>query len=61
MHYNPIKDCHVENVILGKDFNLGVTNSFFHAFILMEDWPFRINLSYSTNNIMTIVYPRVYL
>jgi hypothetical protein len=33
MQYKPIKNCHVENVILGKDFNLGAIDSFFHAFI----------------------------
>jgi hypothetical protein len=35
MQYKPIKIFHVENAILGKDFNLGVTSSFFHAFIHM--------------------------
>jgi hypothetical protein len=29
MHYKPIEICHVENAILGKDFNLGATGSFF--------------------------------
>jgi hypothetical protein len=43
MHYKPIENCHEENAILGKDFNLGVTNSFFHAFTqryhpLLEDF-----------------------
>jgi hypothetical protein len=28
----PIKKCHVENVILGKDYILGATSSLFHAF-----------------------------
>jgi hypothetical protein len=32
MHYTPLENCHVENGILGKDFNLGVIGSFFHAF-----------------------------
>jgi hypothetical protein len=32
MQYKPIENYHVENVILGKDFNLGATDSFFHAF-----------------------------
>jgi hypothetical protein len=32
MQYKPIKICHVENTIIGKDFNLGVTCSFFHVF-----------------------------
>ncbi len=32
MQYKPIKNCHVENVILGKDFNLGTTSSLFHVF-----------------------------
>jgi hypothetical protein len=29
MHYKPIENYHVENVILGKDFNLGTIGSFF--------------------------------
>jgi hypothetical protein len=29
MQYKPIKNYHVENAILGKDLNLGTTNSFF--------------------------------
>jgi hypothetical protein len=33
MHYKPTKNCHKENVILGKDLNLGMTNSSFNAFI----------------------------
>jgi hypothetical protein len=61
MHFNLIENFHMENVVLGKDFSLGMIGSFFHAFILMEEWPFHINLSYSTNNIITIVYFRVYL
>jgi hypothetical protein len=32
MHYKPIEIFHVKNAILGKDFNLGATSSFFHAF-----------------------------
>jgi hypothetical protein len=28
----PIENCHVENVVLGKDFNLGTTSSLFHVF-----------------------------
>ncbi len=32
MHYKPIENYHVENVVLGKDFNLGMIGSFFHAF-----------------------------
>jgi hypothetical protein len=31
MQYKPIKNCHVENTIIGKDYNLGATGSFFHA------------------------------
>ncbi len=34
MQYKPIKNYHMENVILRKDFNLGATTSFFHAFTL---------------------------
>ncbi len=30
-----MENCHVENVVLEKDFNLGVTSSFFHAFTHM--------------------------
>jgi hypothetical protein len=33
MHYKPTKNCHEENAILGKDLNLGVTNSVFYVFI----------------------------
>jgi len=32
MQYKPIKNYHMENVVLGKDFNLGAIGSFFHAF-----------------------------
>jgi hypothetical protein len=32
MQYKPIKNYHVENAILGKDFNLGMNGSFSHAF-----------------------------
>jgi hypothetical protein len=35
MQYKPIENCHMENAILGKDFNLGTTNSFFHVFNLV--------------------------
>jgi hypothetical protein len=34
MKYKPIKNYHVENAILKKDFNLGTTHSFFHVFTL---------------------------
>jgi hypothetical protein len=36
MQYKPIKNCHVENADLGKDFNLGVTSSLFQAFTLWK-------------------------
>jgi hypothetical protein len=36
MQYKLIENCHMENAVLGKDFNLGATSSFFHAFILMS-------------------------
>jgi hypothetical protein len=36
MQYKPIEDCHVENAILRKDFNLGTTSSIFHVFTLMS-------------------------
>jgi hypothetical protein len=29
MHYKPIKNFHMENVVLGKDFNLGTIGNFF--------------------------------
>jgi len=29
MHDKSIENCHVENVVFGKDFNLGMTGSFF--------------------------------
>jgi len=32
MQYKPIENYHMENVVLGKDFNLGVIGSFFCAF-----------------------------
>ncbi len=32
MKYKLIENYHMENAILGKDFNLGVISSFFHAF-----------------------------
>jgi hypothetical protein len=28
----PIENCHVENVIFGKEFNLGASSFLFHAF-----------------------------
>jgi hypothetical protein len=36
MQYKPIKNYHMENAILGKDFNLGATRFFFHAFTLIS-------------------------
>jgi hypothetical protein len=36
MQYTPIKICHVENAVLGHDFNLGVIGFFFHAFTLVN-------------------------
>jgi hypothetical protein len=38
MQHKPTKNCHVENAILRKDFNLGATSSFFHAFHLGVNW-----------------------
>ncbi len=32
MQYKWIENCHVENVVLGKEFDLGVTSSLFHVF-----------------------------
>jgi hypothetical protein len=32
MQYKPIENYHMENVVLGKDFNLGVISSFFLVF-----------------------------
>ncbi len=34
-----LKNCHVENVVLGKDFNFGMTSSFFHVFTPMYIFP----------------------
>jgi len=34
MQYQPIKNYHMENVVLRKDFNLCAGGSFFHAFTL---------------------------
>jgi hypothetical protein len=31
----PIENCHLENVVLGKDFNFGTTSSFLHDFTHM--------------------------
>jgi hypothetical protein len=36
MQYKPMQNYHMENVVLGKDFNLGVTGSFFHAFTHLQ-------------------------
>jgi hypothetical protein len=36
MQYKPIKNCCVENTIFGKDFNLGMISSFFHAFTFVD-------------------------
>jgi len=36
--YKSIENCHVKNAVLGKDFNLGTTNSFFHAFTLVANY-----------------------
>jgi hypothetical protein len=30
--YKPIESCHVANIVLGKDFNLGAIGYLFHAF-----------------------------
>jgi hypothetical protein len=32
MKYKPIENYHMENVVHGKDFNLRMKNSLFHAF-----------------------------
>jgi len=32
MHYKPIENYHVKNVVFGKDFNLVMIGFFFHAF-----------------------------
>jgi hypothetical protein len=36
MQYKLIENYHMENVVLGKDINLGTTSSFFHAFTLLN-------------------------
>jgi hypothetical protein len=35
MQYKPIKNYHVQNVILRKDYNLGAIGFFFHVFTLV--------------------------
>jgi len=35
IQYKPIENYHMENAILGNDFNLGVIGSFFHVFTQM--------------------------
>jgi hypothetical protein len=35
--YKPIENCHMENVIFGKDFNLDAIGSFFHVFTQIEN------------------------
>jgi hypothetical protein len=35
MKYKPIENYHVENAILGKDFNHGAIGSLFHVFTLL--------------------------
>ncbi len=32
MQHKPIENYHMENVVFGKDFNLGAISSFFHVF-----------------------------
>jgi len=32
MQYKPIENYHMENIVLGKDFNLGAIGSFFSCF-----------------------------
>jgi hypothetical protein len=36
MLYKPIENCHMENAILGEDFNFGAIGSFFRAFICQQ-------------------------
>jgi hypothetical protein len=36
MQYKPIENYHMKNAILGKDFNISVTRSFSHVFILLD-------------------------
>jgi hypothetical protein len=42
MHYKLIKEGHVENVILGKYFNLGTLGSLFHVFTMEINYSFNI-------------------
>jgi hypothetical protein len=44
MEYKPIENCHMENVVFGKDFNLGTISSIFHAFTQIL---FNYNISFS--------------
>jgi len=46
MQYKLIENYHVENAVLQKDFNLGATNSFFHAFTqksILKTWKFAVH------------------
>jgi hypothetical protein len=59
-----IKNYHVENVVLGKDFNLGATSSFFHVFTLKHIEMFNLVLNKekmvpnsSNYNIWNIYWP----
>jgi hypothetical protein len=36
MQYKPVENCHMENAVFKKDFNLGTTSSFFDAFTQLQ-------------------------
>jgi hypothetical protein len=46
MQYKPIENYHMENAVLGKDFNLGVTNFLFHAFTHLSNLHISGQLAY---------------
>jgi hypothetical protein len=39
MQFKSIENYHVKNVILGKDFNLGMISFLFHAFTFISNVP----------------------
>jgi hypothetical protein len=56
MQYKPIKNYNVENAVLGKDFNLGTTVSFFHAFTLMTT--FKIVVFLGNNMVKRFIFSK---
>jgi hypothetical protein len=56
MQYKPIKIYNVENAVLGKDFNLGTSGSFFHAFTLMTT--FKIVVFWGNNMVKRFIFSK---